>query len=147
MRALGAPFTDSERIAVVAAARAYLGTRWKHQGRTKRGIDCGGLLFAVMRDIGKTPVDAPPGYGREAYRHGLEAVLEANYGKPVDREPRIGDAVVFHVGRSAPNHCGIVGDYIHGGLSLIHAYAINGAVVEAPFDVTWRSLLPQVYSP
>jgi uncharacterized protein YijF (DUF1287 family) len=39
-----------------------------------------------------------------------------------------------------PQHLGVVGDYVHGGLSLIHAY--NGAglnkVVEHRLDEAWR---------
>ena len=148
MRVLGPALTDAERAAFIAAARSYIGTRWKHQGRDRRGIDCGGLVLASLRDIGKPVEDASKGYGREPYRHSMEAVCALNLGEPVS-EPynlRPGDVALFRVGRAAPNHVGIVGDYVHGGLSLIHAYAINGKVVEAPLDASWLALLQQVYA-
>lgn len=146
-RALGPPFTDAERVAFVAAARSYIGVRWKHQGRSRRGLDCGGLLIVSAFGAGRLTADAQAGYGREPYRHSLEDVLRENLGDPVDAEPTVGDVVMFHVGRAAPNHVGIVGDYVHGGLSIIHAYAITGQVVESPFDASWRNLLSEVYRP
>jgi uncharacterized protein YijF (DUF1287 family) len=52
----------------------------------------------------------------------------------------IGDVVWMRFEKE-PQHLGIVGDYVHGGLSLIHAY--NGAgvnrVVEHRLDDTWRA--------
>lgn len=147
MRTLGPPFTDAELAAFVATARSYIGVRWKHQGRSRRGLDCGGLLIVSAFGAGRLTEDAKAGYGREPYRHSLEDVLRANLGDPVNDVPKVGDVVMFHVGRAAPNHVGIVGDYVHGGLSIIHAYAITGEVVESPLDASWRGLLREVYRP
>ena len=40
------------------AARAYLGTPWLDSGRSKKGIDCLGLVLCAGRDIG---LDMDPG--------------------------------------------------------------------------------------
>lgn len=149
MPAIDPKLSDAERAAFIAAARSYLGVRWRHQGRDRRGLDCGGLVLVCLRDIGRTPADASKGYGREPYRRSLETVCALNFGSPLAHEiaMRAGDVAVFHIGRAAPNHVGIVADYVHGGLSLIHAYAINGEVVEMPLDVDWLDRLKQVYRP
>ena len=51
----------------VAAARSYIGTRCVHQGRSRNGVDCIGLVVMAVRDCG---LDAPltADYGRtQAY--------------------------------------------------------------------------------
>lgn len=74
MRAIGGPFTDAERNAFIAAARSMLGVRWRHQGRTVRGVDCGGLVAYAMKATGR-PIADTPIYGRVAYRGSLEATV------------------------------------------------------------------------
>jgi cell wall-associated NlpC family hydrolase len=37
---------------IVAAARSWLGTPWRHQGRLKGiAVDCGGLIIGVGREL------------------------------------------------------------------------------------------------
>ena len=145
MRGLGPPLTPEESAMFVAEARSYIGVRWKHQGRDRRGIDCGGLIAVCMRAVGR-PVVEPIGYGRLPYRGALEATLRDNYGDPVSGgEIRFGDSALFNIGNRAPNHTGIIGNYIHGGLSLIHAYAVNREVVESPLDDVWLGKLVEFY--
>ena len=38
--------------AIVAAARTWLGVPWRHQGRTRQGVDCAGLVVLVGRGLG-----------------------------------------------------------------------------------------------
>lgn len=146
-RAIWPPLNDEERVRFVAAARDMIGVRWKHQGRSRRGIDCGGLLVWCIQTVDRIAYD-PKGYTRLPYRHSLEATLQQNMGNPLEPgEIRYGDVAVFAWNSVDPNHCGIVGDYVHGGLSLIHAFAINGEVVESPIDVSMTSMLREVYRP
>jgi hypothetical protein len=42
---------------IINAARSYIGVRWEHQGRTRNGLDCIGLLVCIAKDIGIEPVD------------------------------------------------------------------------------------------
>ena len=46
-----------ESLAIVAAARSWLGVPWRHQGRARQGIDCAGLVVLVGRGLGLTDYD------------------------------------------------------------------------------------------
>jgi cell wall-associated NlpC family hydrolase len=139
------PLTDAEREAFVSAARACVGVRWQHQGRTLHGLDCGGLVVSALRANGRTPHD-PTGYPRRPYLHSLEATVQRNFGKPMpaDTELRDGDVVVMQCNESAPNHVGIIGTH-RDMLTLIHAYAGDRAVVEMRLDDVWRNRIVEVY--
>lgn len=119
------PLTETQRGALVAAARAHLGVRWQHQGRTPHGLDCAGLVALALRDIGFTPYDAT-GYPRQPYRNMLEATVQRNFGAPLpaDTKLRVGDVVVMLCHKDAPNHVGIIAEH-DGYLTLIHAHAPN----------------------
>lgn len=56
------------------AARGYVGCPWKHQGRSRLGLDCIGLVVLALRDCG---LDAPMTavYGRMADYFKLKPVL------------------------------------------------------------------------
>ena len=140
-----APLSEAERVAFVDIARGMLHVRWKHQGRTKNGVDCAGLVIYALRGIGRTPTDIT-GYGRRPYRNALDAAVRVNFGAPLPAgtEPRAGDVLLVRDGHAAPNHVGIVGDGPHG-LTLIHAYATNREVVEMRIDDIWRSKIIGVY--
>ena len=40
-------------VDIITAARSFIGTPWKHQGRTRNGIDCVGLIICVARETGR----------------------------------------------------------------------------------------------
>ena len=40
---------DSAKI--IEAARGWVGTKWRHQGRSKRGIDCVGLVIKIAEEL------------------------------------------------------------------------------------------------
>ena len=147
MRAIGGPLSAEEVLSFIAAARSYIGVRWRHQGRSRRGVDCAGLLLCAMHEVPRNTVDAEA-YGREPYRNELERVMRANYGDPIPTDQmRVGDAVVMHFNNGAPSHVGILGDYMYGGLSLIHSFALIRKVVEHRLDDEWRGYIVEVYRP
>jgi cell wall-associated NlpC family hydrolase len=120
---------------VVAEARTWIGTPWRHQGRTREGVDCAGLVIIVAREFCGLDFDKTD-YPRQASD---ETMLElcASMLQRV-REPQPGDVGVFAFENQ--RHIGIFGDYVFGGLSLIHAYALAPRrVVETRLDEKWRS--------
>lgn len=119
---------------LVAAARSHLGVRFRHRGRNKKGLDCAGLAWLAYADCGVVLPDFRL-YGREPVRDGLtERVAEA-LGQPVAVAPvrasdlQVGDVLVLRFDVE-PHHVGIVGDYLLGGFSLIHADGHTGKVIE-----------------
>jgi hypothetical protein len=49
---------------ILAAARSWLGTPWRHQGRLKGvAVDCGGLIIGVGKELGLLDFDIRA-YGR-----------------------------------------------------------------------------------
>lgn len=125
----------------VEIARSLIGVPWKHQGRDPAvGIDCAGLLILAFGVQGETP-----SYGRMPYDGLLEKTL-ASYLKPLpdDAEMRPGDAVAMAY-TGTIRHCGILGDYVYGGLSLIHTDSTLGRVTEHPLDAKWLRRVRKVY--
>jgi len=115
------------RSDIVACARTYIDTRYHHAARTKGlGIDCGGLLIAVCRELGLvTPDFDVPQYGPRPDGRTLLSWCEQYMGRQLRRdEIAPGDALVM-ITDVRPQHIGVVADYHYRGLSLVHA--ANGA--------------------
>jgi len=128
-------------------ARALVGVRWRHQGRTPWGVDCAGLValaYAPVRDV----VDRTD-YGRTPHNGELEAMLRANFGEPVLTGPvaladlRPGDVVLMRW-VDAPQHVALVCDH-PDGLGLIHAHAPSRRVVEHGISPDWLAAICEVY--
>ncbi len=127
--------------AVVAVARAWIGTPYVHQASCKgAGADCLGLLRGVWREIlGQEPIRLPaytPDWseasGDEALLAGAGALLA-----PVPRGfERPGDVIVFRMRHNAvAKHLGVLAETGETP-SFIHAYSGHG-VVESPLTPPW----------
>jgi hypothetical protein len=125
---------------VVAAARKYVGVRWHHMGRSTEGLDCAGLLICVARDLGIVPKDFDvPNYRMRPDGHSLLSLCDLHL-EPTEKL-EIGGVAVIAVERY-PQHLGIVGDYRHGGFSLIHA--CNARSVQPPRVIEHRLMFSRV---
>jgi cell wall-associated NlpC family hydrolase len=120
---------------IVAEARGYLGVRWRHQGRSRNGIDCAGLVIQVAKSFGST-FDTN-NYTRRTADELMVSLCREHLTEIPRSEVAPGDVMVFGLGDS--RHMGIVGNYQHGGLSLIHAYLAARKVVETRIDEQWRA--------
>lgn len=117
------------RAEVVAEARSWAGTPWVHQQRTKgAAVDCAGLVIGVARALGLVPEC----FDIQGYVRVPDGSLLDRCGEVMTRIDKAtmqpGDVLVVATD-SEPAHMGILGDYRHGGLSLIHA-ANNRGVIE-----------------
>lgn len=119
------------RDQVVATARTWLDTEYKHQHRVKgHFVDCAGLVIGVARELGLCAPDFDV-TGYSPTPDGTSLIAECD--RWMDRVPmhslQPGDVVVLKFGdlpHVKPQHMGIVGDYKHGGLSLIQALGMPG---------------------
>ncbi len=130
------------RTAIVAAARGWIGTPYRHQASLRGiGCDCLGLVRGVWRELIGPEPEAPPPYtpdwaeaqGREtlalaAGRH-LVAIPLA--------EAQPGDVVLFRWRDHLPaKHCAI----LSGPATLIHAHD-GASVAEVAFAPWWQRRL------
>lgn len=114
--------TDREQI--VAEARSLIGTPFQHQARLPGiGIDCAGVVIVVARRLGMVPDDFDVGnYPREADGVSMLGWCRQHMIQVKQAEMQVGDVVAVIVDK-LPQHLGVVGDYRHGGFSIIHAAA------------------------
>ncbi|MGV8832852.1 MAG: NlpC/P60 family protein [Devosia sp.] len=121
---------------VVIAARAFLGTPYRHQAATiGAGCDCLGLLRGVWRALyGSEPMVVPP-YRADlrdplnagALQAAAERFLLAEHGQLA-----AGQVLLFRLGNGPPKHCGI----LISPCRFIHAQERLG-VVEANLTEAW----------
>lgn len=144
--------------AIVAAARAWVGTPFKHQGRTRgKSVDCWNLIRAVGEELGLLNISRQdfrpfegykrvPGDGllKKALDQFLERINDAALPEP-PLEPEYGDVVLIcRRHKEDPKHCGIVGEH-NGRLTLIHAASNYGGVVEHGLSDWWAEHIVGIY--
>ncbi len=159
--------------AVVAAARAYLGTPFVHVGRSALGVDCVGLLILAGKDAGLIL----PGYQTRLYSRVVNpAVLRAElvrFLRPLaeDEPTAVADVALFrcdgwaqHVGLftepaepvnsgqwsvASPDPPALTTDHCSpateggAGWAFIHTNSYLGRVVEHALDTTWSERLAE----
>lgn len=137
--------------AIVTEARAWKGVEYLHQGRTRAGIDCAGLPWAVYTALG-VAVEDFRAYGEEADPAELLRRLRAALGAEVATAPvnesdlQPGDVVLFQFRiESAPRHLGIVADCPYGGFSYIDADGFAGKVTERRLSDKYRARITHVF--
>lgn len=130
---------------MVFAARSFVGTPWRHQGRTVRGIDCIGLAdmsIGTVRPLAKARTD----YGRLPSNGKLRASLIEHFGLPVSDGLRFGDWVTMKWA-GEEHHLALVADHPVHPFSLIHASNLDGRVIEHGADPQWRRRIVDVFRP
>jgi len=126
--------------AIIAAARACLGTPFKHLGRVPgKALDCAGLAKASAEGAGYPVVDMDS-YGRTPANGLLEEKLDAQPClKRVYRSPQAGDLLLMRF-KGDPQHLAIC-----AGETIIHAWQTVGKVSEHRFTDEWKSRVVRVY--
>lgn len=127
---------------LVRAARGYLDTPFKHQGRLKgAGVDCVGLVICAARDLGRDleremreagfTDDDFCRYSQDQDLATLRTMV-ASIADP-DPVPRIGSILIFKILNARSPHMGIKTE--HG---VIHAFDRVGRVAEHRIDEVWE---------
>ncbi|MEJ1158007.1 DUF6950 family protein [Prosthecomicrobium sp. N25] len=135
------------REAVVAEARAWIGTPYRHQASLRgAGADCLGLLRGVWRAVLGPEPEVPPPYTRdwaEASRVDAFAAAAARHLRPLEpAAAQPGDVLLFRWRDGLPaKHAGI----LTAPGRFVHAYEGSG-VVESPLVPAWRRRLAGAYA-
>ena len=133
---------DAAGAAVVARARAWIGTPYRHQSSCRgAGTDCLGLLRGIWREtIGPEPETVPAYTADWSEASGSEDLLSAagRHLLPVAaEEARPGDVIVLRMREGGvAKHIGILARSPRGDATLVHAYSGHG-VVESPLTPAW----------
>ncbi len=133
--------TPADPSAVLAIARAWIGTPYLHQFSLQGvGCDCLGLARGIWRALhGDEPWEVPP-YSRDWGEAGRREVL-VEAARAALIEVALDDAgpgalILFRMGPRIPaKHCGILGASVVRP-TLLHAYDRSGVVEEA-FTPAW----------
>jgi hypothetical protein len=127
---------------IIKSARSFLGTPFVHQGRSECGVDCLGLLILISKTLNLRSRNGELlhecdilTYSRTPDADLLYQTLK-NCLNETDK-PQLGAVALLNIADN-PQHLGIIGDYIAGGFSLIHAYQTAGKVIENNFDISWQ---------
>ena len=132
---------------IVATARAWIGTPYRHQGSRKGvGCDCLGLVRGVWAEVTGQEAQEPGAYAPDwAERAGSDRLIIAARNHCGDSialsEAAPGDIVLFRwrAGVSA-KHAGILSGPNH----FIHAYEAVG-VIESVLVPSWRRRIVAVH--
>jgi cell wall-associated NlpC family hydrolase len=117
---------------IAAAAQSWVGVPFLHQGRNRQGVDCAGLIVAVLREVGWFHPDFRdyPRYGRApqvALREAVERI-----GQPT-ATPAPGVVCLIRWPRERmASHIG----WLTGG-TLVHANGQARRVVEHGYRGNW----------
>jgi cell wall-associated NlpC family hydrolase len=111
---------------IVEAARKWLGTRYQNQGRDNYGLDCGGLILVVGRELGISSLEFL-GYSNNPDGETFERLLcqELNEVTPKEKV-QIGDIIACDYGDGI-QHTAFVTDK-DPKLKIIHAKRAHGVV-------------------
>ncbi|MGL6209812.1 MAG: NlpC/P60 family protein [Paracoccaceae bacterium] len=126
---------------VVAEARRWIGTPYRHQASTfQAGTDCLGLLRGVWRTVlGAEPEVVPPythDWSEPSGREELLAAARRCLSEQIPGFAQPGDVLLFRMRVGAvAKHLGIVGE-AGPRPSFIHAYSGHG-VIETALSEPW----------
>jgi cell wall-associated NlpC family hydrolase len=120
------------RDAIVREARSWIGTPYRHMGRTKGrdgGVDCAQLVWCIYHACGLVPFIPMAAYPPDFMLHqGVERYMAAilDHAKEIAPPPKAGDLVLYRFGRL----------YAHGAIVdapgwpfIIHAWHGARAVI------------------
>ncbi len=125
---------------LIAAAREAIGTPFRHQGRSLRGLDCAGLVMFVAAKFDIPYIDAGA-YDRQPSNGLLESMLDCQPSlERIDLANIAAGAVLAMRFKREPQHLGLF-----TGDSLIHAYAVVGQVCEHAMTAEWRRRVVRAY--
>jgi len=128
------PSSEEElRAQLIEKARSYIGTKWRHQGRTRQGIDCLGLMLVPAFELGLCDYPDQYNYPRRATSRELIEISrlwaqEVRLGPGGIDAMKDGDVLVLR-DHTFPQHVGMVTS-MNGQRSLLHSSLAHRRVVE-----------------
>jgi len=132
---------------VIQEARSYLGVPWRHQGRTRKGVDCVGFILLALIKSG-IKMKEIRGYARTPDGIALKKIMDEEVTTeniPIQEDLKVGDILLFRI-RHHPQHVALVTDSCTSEFGMIHSF--NGGerkVVEHDLVDYWRQKIVAIY--
>lgn len=134
--------------AIVAEARRWVGTPWRHQASVKGvGCDCAGLVRGVALNLGLADLDeAHPeaerflNYSRNPQPRKMLGALNHFMHRVRPDAMQAGDVLLMRFDRD-PQHLAILTD----AGTIVHAASAYGAVAEHRLSSDWRARVTGVW--
>ena len=119
------------RQMIIDEARTWLKVRWRHQGRTKYGIDCAGLVILVGHGLSLSEFDTT-----NYSRHGFQQEFVKMFREHMDEKPvtqrKPGDVLLFR-DNTYPCHAAIL--TMKAGVEyIIHTSPKRRGTAEEPLN-------------
>ena len=130
-----------DRIKIVECARQYLGVPFRHQGRSKLGIDCAGLVLLVGQEMGYLPKKLKiKNYSRMPNGDFVVNLMQ-EYGEEKEiKEANIGDVFLMNIGGN-PQHLSI-----KTNIGIIHSSEFAKKVIEHILSKSWKENIVKAFS-
>lgn len=133
---------DPRRLAVIAEARTWIGTPFRHQAAVKgAGADCGGLVRGVGEAAGVLRIDPVVwrrlgNYGRLPNPRRMRKILETFLVEIPPAQATRADILWLQWRRDLPMHLAIAAE-AGGRRTMIHALSTYGFVAEHGLTNEW----------
>lgn len=128
--------------AFIAMARTWLGVPFRHQGRTRHGVDCIGVVICLAQEskFVPDPLDEPIDYTRQPQKE----LLRKGVARWCDRilAPEPACVVLMRWPKMTYEaHAGIL---LHDN-HLLHAYQQVNKVIEITYGAPWSRMHPSYW--
>lgn len=133
------------RSKIVEQARSWVGTRYRHQGRSKeKGVDCVGLILGVGAELDLQLI-APKYYAESPSSNLVLRYADQQLVRIENKELALGRvAILWGFDRNEAQHLAIVGEHA-GRKTMIHSFSKAGRFLEHSWDSFWMKRLVRVY--
>jgi len=133
---------------IIGWAREWLGVPYLHQGRSRLGVDCVGVIVDIAKRLNMSVQDWQR-YPRVPHAGRLLKSFRAHLIEIPSKDLSPADVVLMSW-RQEPHHAGIISRIGNEGwdntrLGLIHCNMTVGRVVEHTLDEKWRKRIKYVF--
>lgn len=123
---------------LIKNARRYIGVQYRHQGRTRFGLDCLGLVLLALWDCGLEIAHDTPTYSPQVDSALLLSALDPH--TEITQAIKPGTLLIFRISKT-PQHLAIA----TGVNTIIHAYQGGPMrVVEHELVLWWAQRIAQI---
>lgn len=128
-------WTDEEVQEIIKRSRSWMNVKFRHQGRSKCGVDCIGLFSEVAKEIGRD-IPIPSNYTHHPDQKFLFAEMNRLFDKITKAEFTVGDLCLMRfeddLRRVPCRHVAIRTEF-----GVLHSSAQHRKVTEHSLDDEW----------